>query len=73
MSTRILLRISGREDVVLDLVPGHMLPVSLRPGLHGEIGHFSVLLLADETGDVTPAGIRLPEAAAPVAEQPELL
>jgi hypothetical protein len=73
VTTRILLRISGREDVVLDLRPGHFHPVSLRAGHHGPIGHFSVLLIEDETGDVTPEGIRLPESQPAVVEQPDLL
>lgn len=68
-----MLRISGREDVVLDLRPGFFHPVSLRDGHHGPIGHFSVLLIEDETGDVTPAGIRLPEEQRSEGEQLDLL
>jgi hypothetical protein len=73
MTTRIMLRISGREDVVLDLHPGHMYPVSLRDGHHGPIGHFSVLLIEDETGDVTPAGIHVPEEQHAEAQQLDLI
>lgn len=72
MATRIMLRIPGREDVVLDLRRGFFHPVSLRPGVYGEIGQFSVLLIEDETGDVTPVGIQVPASTEPVAEQLEL-
>lgn len=67
-----MLRISGREDVVLDLRPGHFHPVSLRDGHHGPIGHFSVLLIEDETGDVTPTGIHVPEQQHTEVDQAEL-
>lgn len=73
MTTRIMLRISCRDDVVLTLKPGMFVPVSLGPGLHGPITHFSVLLVEDDAGDVTPRGIRVPVEVPGVGVQPELL
>ncbi|MDP9799365.1 hypothetical protein J2S43_007877 [Catenuloplanes nepalensis] len=72
-TAKILIRCSGRADVVLDLRPGLMVPVNLRPGIHGHFAPFSVLLLETDGIDVTPAGIQVSTADSTQIEQPALI
>lgn len=72
--TRVLLRISGRKDVVLTLRPGWFEGVTLAPSSLGPVARFSILLLQDEDGvDVTPTGLHVPDERPADVEQIDLL
>ncbi|MEU7904138.1 hypothetical protein [Actinoplanes sp. NPDC049118] len=69
MTVRIMLRCTGRDDVVLTLEPGRYARVNLEHGPERPIIAVSALLLEDATGDVTPAGLHIDEQLPAVTEQ----
>lgn len=70
---RVLVRIPGRDDVVVDLVPNHYERVTFARGDDGHPPHVSLLLLDDGAGYTDTTGRHIDPQRPPVVEQLGLL